>query len=429
MTEIAPTRVQNPLRLLPLSQALDTIEALELESGPGHGRVGGVLLATLIAGLLGLPWLEVDEVARVSGWIRACTEHQDLRSPSSGRVVATPATEGGWVEAGAVVLALEDPALGQRLRESDQRLERVRREAEEWAALARGEEELHRGVGLEEPKTEWGRRLWAERRTADDVLGLAEDKARRDLRRVETLVARGLVSVRDHDDLRHEADLRAAARHGARERAVAEWRERQRDAEERLATERARRSELAEAERQLTVRAPVGGHLIGFRSRAAGSWIMAGEHLATLSPGDGLKVEARVPGRVAARLAPGQPARIAVEGLPPTEWGRLGGHVESVSADVLDDRVGGYRVVIVPEADSLRSGRGLLAPVAKGNRADVRVAVGRVSLARLLVRSAGDWVDRAAAHPASGTEPIPFPPNPAVTIGGPGVNPEGEPKP
>lgn len=431
MPVTAPLPAAPPLRLLPLSQALDTLEALELESGPERRRVSGLLLGALLAALAGLPWLEVDEVARAAGWVRACTEHQDLRSPVAGRVVSAPAENGGWIEAGAVVLALEDGALEQRLREIGDRIERAGEEASEWARLVRLEAATGGdGPGAGEPATEWGRRLFAERRAADDVLGLAEEKARRDLGRVEGLIAQGLVSVREHDDLRHETALRAAARRGARERAIAEWRERQRAAESDLAAERARLAEATEAKRRLTVRAPLAGHLVGFRSRAPGSWVAAGEHLGTLSPGDGLRVEARVPARVAARVTAGQRARLGLEGLPPTDWGRLSGTVESVSADVADDRVGGYRVVIVPEADGLSSGGGTFAPVTKGNRADVHLVLGRTTLGRLLLRGVSGWSERAVAGPPGSGVPFPFPPNlPTAATAGTGVRPEGEPKP
>jgi len=412
-------------RWLPAAVARDTVTALEAESGPdrlGVARLGAVLV---VAALIVIATVQVDVTVRATGLVRSRTENCELRSPAAGVVAVLSARPGQHVEAGQTLLRLASPLLEERLDALQVRWVEADIACHDWAVLIDHVQTFPVGETLgDDFRSRWAPRLWLDFLAQDEVLGLAEDKASREAQRLSQLGAQRLVTDRDLDDARHELAVRRAARTGARDRHLAVWHERLRDADSLLA-QNGIEQRLLERERDaLTLKSPLTGEILDFLSLEKGSVVTAGQALGRVSADDQLQIEAYVPARVAALVRPGQITSTGFSALPPTIWGYVGGRVESIAADAM--RASGdplFRVVVRPLRGELSTPGGQTQPLRKGFAAEVRFHLGRTTLLTLLRTKTADWIDRPPAAPAvasasAGAGYFPSPRN--ITSGGPG---------
>jgi len=412
-------------RWLSAGVARDTVVALEMESGPD--RLGLARLATVlvVAALIVVATVQVDVTARAPGLVRSRTENSELRSPAAGVVAVLSARPGQHVKAGETLLRLASPLLEERLDALGVRWVEADIACHDWAVLI--DRVQNRPIGetcRDDFRSRWASLLWLDFLAQDEALGLAEAKASREAQRLSQLGAQGLVTARDLDDARHELAVRRAARTGARDRHLAIWHERLRDADSLLA-QNGIEQRLLERERDgLTLRSPLTGEILDFLSLEEGSVVTAGQTVGRVSADDQLQIEAYVPARVAALVRPGQITSTSFSALPPTVWGYVGGRVESIAADAMRASAEPlFRVVVRPLRGELSTPGGQIQPLRKGFTADVRFHLGRTTLLTLLRTKTADWIDRPPATPAvesASTRAGHFPSPRNITSGGPG---------
>lgn len=380
-----------------VSSVRDTVAALESELGPDRIWVGRVVLALVGLGLAAVAWLEIDVTARASGWVRARTETSELRSPATGVVEAVWVRPGQHVAAGQALLQVSDPTWASRRDQLSQRCAELALTGAEWDRLTRAAQD-EAGTGdndLPSFRTAWAARLCAEFLAEDADHQLAEAKARRESDRLERLGVLGLVSERELDDARHEAEARASARRSARQRHLAVWQERRRDTESQRVQAGMEADGLDRQREALVLRAPLEGELLEWVSLEKGSVVMAGQTLGRLTPDEPLLIEAFVPARTAALLHPRQDARASFPALPAAEWGTLALQVEAIASDARWEHGEPlFRVVARPALSQLTTRDGRSQPLRKGFVAEVRFHLGRTTLFQFLRTKTTDWIQR-----------------------------------
>ena len=292
----------------------------------------------------------------------------------------------------------------------------------DWAVLTDRVQALPSGKSSsDEFRSRWAPRLWLDFLAQDEAFGLAEEKASREAQRLHQLGAQGLVTARDLDDARHELAVRRAARTGSRDRHLAIWHERLRDADSLLAQNGIEQRLLERELDALTLKSPLTGEILDFLSLEKGSVVTAGQSLGRVSADDQLQIEAYVPARVAALVRPGQITSTGFSALPPAVWGYVGGRVESIAADAI--RPSGdplFRVVVRPYRGELSTPGGQTQPLRKGFAAEVRFHLGRTTLLTLLRTKTADWINRLPAVASASADAAHFPSPRNITSGGPG---------
>ncbi len=230
-------------------------------------------------------------------------------------LVEIPVREADVVEPGQL-LARQDPKLVEA------RVEQARATEQR---VSRRLAELERGPRAEEISAARARLEGAESQL------VADNKA---LKRIEELVGRGLLSESDLDDARARQEVSAANRDEAiarlSELVTGTTAEELDQARAELGAARAHAAELTLELERLQLRAPVAGvvdsipYKVGDRP-AAGAVVMV--LLADTSP----YARVYVPETVRARITPGMPATIRVDGIPDPIQGR----VRTVSSDAV----------------------------------------------------------------------------------------------
>jgi membrane fusion protein (multidrug efflux system) len=312
-------------------------------------------------------------------------------TPIGGRVAVVELQVGKRVNAGEVLVALDPGTL---------RVE-VERARGQLAALAPELASLDREIAAEASGITAGdasgrasiREQLARARTADADLAHAEAE----LARFVTLAASGAGTTLDVDRARAELAQKRGAREalGHSTDALAAT-ERERDADRRARTaelERQRaavdgtvgaaRVEIARLELEIerrTIRAPVAGVIGSMVTTQPGATLAAFAPVATVVPDGELHVMADYAPSAIGWLAPGQRARLKLDGFPWTRWGTVSVRVVRVASEVRD---GAIRVELGIEP-------GTRMRLVHGMTGVVEVEVERVSPATLVVRSLVD---------------------------------------
>ena len=331
----------------------------------------------------------------VSGHMRLEVDRatHSVDSPASGRVVESRLRLGQEVAAGEVLLRLDGEAEGFSLRE----------EREKVTALEVERAALHaQASSIEQAREEAARAARAGLEEARERLLEAEAPAQyaeQELGRLERLRAGLLISERDFEQGRAEAQRTKAAAASSKlslVRITQEQSARDRDRGTALDQVRAqvahiegqlRGSQAAvlrlgvEAERYV-VRAPAPGRLGDVTALRSGSVVQAGQRLGVIVPvGRLIAVAQFSPSSAIGRIRPGQAARLRLDGFPWAQYGTVAATVLRVANEVRDDRV---RVELAVAADSNPR-----IAIEHGLTGAVEVSVEQVAPFVLLLRAAG----------------------------------------
>lgn len=357
------------------------------ERRPGAGL--SLLLLIAIVGV-GLYWADravLDEVTRGEGRVIASSREQVIQSLEGGIMSELRVAEGDVVEAGQVLLRIDDTRFGATYREGRARLDAL------MAAIARLEAEVDGSepdfpadlppelVANEREVFETRRRALEENLSSLRAsLALAD----RELKLTAPLVKEGIVSEVEVLRLRREVnelrrDIRDRINNFAAEAQLQLSEKRaERDALQELNT--ARRDQV----RRAVIRSPMRGTVKNIRVSTVGGVIQPGAEIMEIVPlEDQLLVEARIRPADVAFLRPGLEATVKLSAYDYSIYGGLTGHLEHISADTITDEARPdepyYRIRVRTDRSHLEGQEGPL-PIIPGMVATVEILTGEKSV-------------------------------------------------
>lgn len=379
--------------------AVDAAAAIKSRSVRGELLLVWVMLLCVVAFFVWAYFAVLDEVVRGSGKVIPSSQVQVVQNLEGGIVKNIEVSEGEMVDAGQVLLTIDDTRFDSSLQENSARLLslkakaiRLRAEAEAWDDFPPMPDEITEAV----PKVyEEEKKLFEERRGAHEAMrrvldeqasqkrqAIAEMESRtnrlarslslteQELKVTRPLRDQGAVSEveilrlrRQVNDLRGDLDETRLAIPRA-EAELAEVEQRLEELNAKFRTEA--RGELNDVTGELNalkasnvaledrvlrtqVRSPINGIVKSLSVRTVGGVIQPGMDLVEIVPvGDNLLVEARVKPRDIAFLRPALPAKVKLTAYDFAIYGGLDAQVEHISADTfLDDDGESYYLVRV----------------------------------------------------------------------------------
>ncbi|MEL7299185.1 MAG: HlyD family type I secretion periplasmic adaptor subunit [Pseudomonadota bacterium] len=417
-------------------------------------RTGGLglfwVVAVILGGLAGFGlWAsqyEIEEVTRGTGRVVPSSELQVIQSLEGGIVAGLDVRSGDVVEAGDVLMRIDDVGADAR------RGELLEREAALLAEQARVVAEAERADALTFPAglearvpgpVAAERAVFLSRRSQLSAeLAILEDQlagrmaAREELAATEAKLEGQLVPLREELELSErlaetgalpriellrlrgrvsEIDGEAqvmAARLPAQDAAIRETESRiaaaqsaySLEAQERAARIQVElavvREELRAAEDRVTrtsLRAPVAGTVNRVNVTTVGAVVQPGAPVMEIVPSDDrLLIEAEIRPEDVSFLRPGDPASVKITAYDFLVYGSLAGEVLRVGADTVTDRDGRafFQVEIETERTALTGPGGEALPISPGMVAQVDIQTGSRTVMSYLLRP----IDRARAE-------------------------------
>lgn len=353
---------------------------------PGGKAVYRLLLLLILGILASLPLVKVQVTVSGRGIIRPLQERTRILATSSGTVSKVYVREGDRVE------NLE-PLLQIRSVESLLEEDILRTELFETRGYV---EDLEGLTSLPQvlPRSKKYRGEYEEYRKRTEYLELIHARADRELTRHQGLYEGGLISQKEYEDLRFEAERAQKELEGHKVKALSTWQGEYHRQLEHLRDLKIRARTAEEKLLLRTVRAPATGSLVEFDGILEGSAVQSGSVLGILSPDTGLIGEFYVPSSQMAFLHHSQRVHLLMDAFRAREWGLLPGEIYEISGDfILMENQPVYRIKCRLEQDELRLKNGYAAKIRKGMTFQAICLVNKRSLLQLLSDRAGDWLN------------------------------------
>lgn len=373
------------------------------------------ILFLVVAALLWARWATLDEVTTAMGRVVPAAQTQVVQSLEGGIVRELLVREGGTVEAGQVILRIDDTGFSSRLGELNQRRASLRAEVQRLEAEATAASEVRFDEKLEAdaPTAVAAEKaaFVARRNRLDTDIALLEQQllqrqqeqaelqarhakltsmislTRKELELNRQLQQRGNAPAVDvmrlerqlaelHGDLdiarsslpRIQAAVEEARTRSAGSRTVfaAQVRERLAQVQSEISVIDESIMAAQDRVRRAAVRSPVRGVINRLAVTTIGAVVQPGQPLADIVPlDDALLIETRVKPKDIAFVTPGQSAVVKFTAYDYLIYGSLKGTVERVSADSLRDERGEpyYQVIVRTHMTHLGNERGRFAVI------------------------------------------------------------------
>jgi adhesin transport system membrane fusion protein len=412
------------------------VEADALISRQRTFRAQAIVRAAVVVVVLLVLWAalaEVDEVTRGDARVIPSRQLQVLQALDGGVVAEIAVREGQVVEAGQLLLRIEETRATAGMRESAATGIALRARAARLRALAEGKpfEPPQARDDEERRSVEEERRLYVSRlseleaqlsvvrqQAAQRQQEMSEAQARRsaaqrglelaqqELTQTRPLLATGAVSQVDilrleRDTTRYRGEMEQATAQIARAQAAIGESQRKGQEAELVFRNEARR-DLAEAMGKLNalnegavaladkvskaqVRSPVRGRVQRLLANTVGGVVQPGKDIVEIVPlDDSLVLEARVQPKDIAFIRPGQGATVKLSAYDFSIYGALEATVENISPDtVIDERGNAFYLVRVR---TTKSGFTDKLPILPGMTAEVDVLTGRKTVLSYLLK-------------------------------------------
>lgn len=360
-------------------------------------RSGWIMTAVIIVLGVWLGWLLLAEVGiykTAPSQLQAERDIHTVEANVDGRVVATHMTVGREVQAGEVLVELENETVRLKLTEHRARLESARVQLRTIEAELAAEQRALTSVLDTTPTAEAERRLRYEQ--AREAAQLAEEELARWRRLRDSGAGASEMQIVERESAARQRrgaaeELRLAMTRGQLDQRTAE-------ADRRARIERLRRDaaeltglvaattevvqQIEQEAQHYVLRAPVKGPLADVAELRPGMMVRSGERLATILPGGDLKVMADFTLDAMGRVRPGQNASLRLDGFPSAQYGRVPASVLRVAQE---PRAGKLRVELAIPSSSYYAA----IPLQHGLLGTVEVEVERISPALLVLRVAG----------------------------------------
>ncbi|MBV8906226.1 MAG: HlyD family efflux transporter periplasmic adaptor subunit, partial [Acidobacteriia bacterium] len=370
-----------------------------------HDRTGQRLVFLVLSISLIIAWVVWLFLARVSVYVTTDQARVEvaqavyaIQAPVSGRVTRSSLELGRRVEAGEVILELEnDP---QQLKIAEELKHRETLE-QQWRDLD-GQLAAERRAGVAEREEQDSAIAQARAKVAQAQA--AKQFADDEVHEKKQLYSEGLMPKWDYLKLDSDAKQKALDLESA-EKALRESQTKQVTA----ASERQARiasiendvhriagditasagtlEQLQHELRRYSIRAPGWGRLDSIVPVKAGAYIHEGDRLGAIVPDGQYRIVADFePGDAIGRVRPGQIARLHLAGFPWAQYGSIAATVGTVGSEVRDGRV---RVELEPHPQSRL-------PLQHGLPGTLEIATERISPALLVMRQAGGYLGQSA---------------------------------
>jgi multidrug resistance efflux pump len=315
-----------------------------------------------------------------------------VEADSSGSLTASHLTLGRIVQAGEVLLELDDRA--EQLALAQERTHRAQLEPQMVALRMQLDSEDAGRVDEERVLVHSTDGARAQLREAQAAAELAGENAAR----AEKLLAAGLMSVADAQRSQADAKSKRAAAENLSEAALRLVPEQQVRESDRTVKQRQIQADIAKLEAEAAASdqnikrlifeidrrkllAPISGRISECAILHPGAHISEGQRVGVILPDSQVQVIADfAPASAFGKLRPGQPATVRLNGFPWAQFGVVEGHVSRVAGEIRDGKV---RVEL-----ALASAPPNI-PLQHGLPGVAEVEVERISPAALLLRSAG----------------------------------------
>jgi HlyD family secretion protein len=370
------------------SYALTCAESFLARRGRCRPYVYWCALLMCACALIALPIVHVDLTVQEFGRVRPATERSAIVARTGGFIAALKVHDNDLVKAGDTLAVLNIAALQAKFDLNATRTKLAERELVDLRSLIEAASAKRPPVFSSLQTAEYIAEYQQFATQLHDA-DLKMERTAREMDRTKRLLASKVVAAKDADEAIFAANEARTGLENVYREALARWQADRVNKETALDQLKAEAQQLAEERELYYIRAPVAGAVIGLTGIVEGSYLQAGQGIGEISPTSDFVFDVSVPPKDIGRLYRGQSARLQIDAYPYTVWGLLTGEIVSISADYVHEgeNNGGFKVIVKPDRDTLRTRDGLEGSLRKGMTGNARFFIARRSLLELVYES------------------------------------------
>lgn len=377
-------------QLYPAEYAEDSLERLLAERSRRSHAVYLAVIATLLAALGMLPFAHVDVSTQSTGIIRPVTEKHEVKARASGLVEQLFVRENDRVRAGQPILVLRSAAIEEQRRLLAAQVGEHQRSIADLETLAKAARAGATAAPFQTPRYA---QSWAQFRNDVGDAEQRRQRASREAARTRTLGTANVAAM-DVEEKDFELAQARAALALVRDRYLSQWQGELAQARTEVGDLLAQQGKADEELSLYTVTAPVAGTVDEMPGVSPGSFVIAGDAIAVISPSAELQAEIYVTPRDIGTLRPGTIVRLQVDAFNYSDWGMVTGRVREISDDyVTVNQQPVFKVKCSLDQDHLSLASGFRGRLKKGMTLRARFFVARRTLLQLLYENVDDWLN------------------------------------
>ena len=368
------------------SEIENTVSTLRMRYGHQRPYIYLAAVSFVMVIFVSLPIVSVDVSSQSPGIIRAKTDNTDVSPIVSGRVVRTNIINNRAVKRGDTLLVIDNSANTRQVVEQQHILRDIEQRIHDLLLLCRGEMD-----GLQ---TSLYRQEWTEFKQKERGLYEESREKERDFKRTQQGYRDGLVAKKDYDQA-HDAMLASHRNITAlRQQQVSAWQKDLQQLEEQQRNLTGELHHTGQQQHDYTIVAPIDGTLVCERAVSVGSYVVAGQSIASVSPDDSLVVECYVSPSDIGYIRTGQEVALQYTAFNYNQWGLGHAVVSEINRNVTIQENQPFFIVHCKMKEySLRLKNGYESTIKKGMTLTGRFYITRRTLWQLLWDKVDDWLN------------------------------------
>ena len=367
------------------SDSIHNLENLVAKNKTKSFSIYLIVVLALITILSLLPIIKVDISSQSRGIIRSKTDNVPLTTIVNGRITFLALKNNAIVTQGDTLLKISKENLSTQKQTQDTLQSSVILLLADISNLINGNTSLETSTAREDFFKFQSRKIELQSKVA---------QAQANYNRNKILFDKDVIAKADFEKHQYELKFANQALQSFVSQQKSTWENQKRELETQIKNGIGTIAKITVEENNYVVVAPTSGTIESFSGMQVGSFINAGQPIATLSPADNLIVENNVSPNDIGLIKLNQEVNFQIDAFNYNQWGLLKGKVIDIDQNItLQDNQAFFKVRCGIDSNVLKLKSGYSTQVSKGMTLTARFAITRRSLFDLLFDKVDDWLN------------------------------------
>ena len=366
----------------------NTVEVHQFKHTNKSKIIYGIILISLIAALVSLPFIKITIYNTSQGLIRPDKERILLQSSTNGKVVFHQLRNNFQVKKGDTLLLLNNLAITQKIENTTSQLNETKifiNDLELLSNLKTISNKLH-SLKFKQEYNFYKQKL--------SELNTRFQKIKEDYNRSLILFEKGVIPKMELENSKLAYDLALNAIHQYKKQQNSTWQGQLVNHQNQLKELQNNQIQLEETNKLSIIKAPVSGTLLNVKGIEKGSFIQNGIQLAEISPTSDLIVECYINPIDIGLLKKDNKVNFQVSAFNYNQWGFATGKITTIGNDVqMINNTPMFKVFCTLNQDFLQLKSGFKGQLKKGMLVNARFEITERTLFDLLYDKMDDWVN------------------------------------
>lgn len=343
-----------------------------------------VLTVFIILGLL--PVIKIDISGQSRGFVRSQTENVPLMSMVSGKITDLYLQNNLTVHKGDTLVVITQENLLTEKQTTQNLTEEVTDLLQDLALVVQD-----KNYNL---KTQTIRQEWYSYQTKYSELVSKQEQAKIAHDRHKNLFDKGVISLADYEKVSYDYTFAKQALVSFDKSQKSQWQSRIQDLTERSKNLKGTLEKIDVESNNYIITAPVSGTIESFSGLQKGSFLIASQPVAILSPNENLIIETFVSPKDIGFIRKNQDVKFQLDAFNYNQWGLAQGKVIDIDQNVtIQDNQTFFKVRCGIDHTEMKLKNGYTAEISKGMTLTSRFIITRRSLFDLLFDKVDDWLN------------------------------------